>query len=243
MTQPWAYLFNDQWCSNEYLKQIDVYTKEELKARPAESMIPSAGGVKGYYFSNSYLCYMPQKDTVYAPQNPYQVVRMAPISDVPLLIGSTSIEHENLFYHRDFRMIRFNYPNDNITIYELVKQYLEQSRGNISAKIFYRRLSAIADIKFGIQYFIEEGSKNFKHPIYRYHFSFDGPFAYAKNEYYRNSHSMPGAMHGDDLGYLFTPYNYKSIIASSKLNDPVVKNSLKVQRRMVRLWTNFIKSG
>ncbi|XP_055628574.1 venom carboxylesterase-6-like isoform X2 [Toxorhynchites rutilus septentrionalis] len=242
MTQPWAYLFNDQWCSNEYLKQTDAFSKDELQSRSAKLLIPT-DGLKVTYFSNVYLCYIPRRDTVYALRSPYQAVQTHPVSDVPLLIGSTSIEHENIYPLRDFRMTHFNYPNSNVTVYEKIKQYLEQSRGNISAEIFYSRLVSIADIKFGIQYFIEEASNNFKSPIYRYCFSFHGPFGYASNEYYKFAPTIPGAMHGDDLGYLFTPYNYENLVASDEINDPLVKKSLKVQRRMVRMWTSFIRSG
>ncbi|XP_065074409.1 venom carboxylesterase-6-like isoform X2 [Ochlerotatus camptorhynchus] len=244
MTQPWAYNFITQYCSYEYLKKIDATTKEELKARPAKLMIPF-DSPRFHYLALTHLCYMPGEDSMYAPKNPYDMVRvMAPVSDVPLLIGSTAVEHDNIFNHRDFSMDQFNYPNDNATIYERIRDYLEHSRTNRSARIFYRKLGSFADFQFGQQYFIDEASRRFKSPIYRYRFSFDGPFAYAKNMYYRDAiYPMPGAMHGDDLGYLFTPYNYQSVITSNGINEPLVKKALKVQRRMVRLWTNFIKYG
>ncbi|XP_062555867.1 venom carboxylesterase-6-like [Armigeres subalbatus] len=244
MTQPWAYNFIRQWCSNEFLKQIDVTTKGELKTKPA-GLLVSSDGPKFHYFTFNHLCYMPSSDNDYAPKNPYDMVRMMkPVSDVPLLIGSTAVEHDNLFDLKNFSMDQFNYPNSNVTIYERIRDYLEQCRANRSARVFYRKLGSFADYHFGLQYFIEKASQQFKSSIYSYRFAFDGPFAYAKNIYYRNEiHPMTGAMHGDDLGYFFTPYNYRSIVTSSVISEPLVKQSLKVLRRMVRLWTNFIKYG
>lgn len=244
MTQPWAYNFISQYCSNEYLKRVDATTKEELKARKEKFMIPY-DSPRFHYLALTHWCYMPSEDNSYAPKNPYDLVwTTAPVSDVPLLIGSTSIEHENLFNLRAFTMDQFNYPNDNATIYERIRNYLEDSRTNRSARTFYSKLASFADFQFGLQYFIDKASRRFKSPIYRYRFSFDGPFAYAKNIYYHDIiDSTPGAMHGDDLGYLFTPYNYHSVVTSNRINEPLVKKALKVQRRMVRLWTNFIKYG
>ncbi|EAT47346.1 AAEL001517-PA [Aedes aegypti] len=244
MTQPWAYSFLTQWCSNEFLKYIDVTNKDELKMKPA-GLIVSNDGPKFHYFTLTHSCYMPSADNDYARRNPYDAVRMMrPINDVPLMIGSTAVEHDNLYDSRNFSMDQFNYPNNNVTIYERIRDYLEYRRANRSARIFYRKLGSYADFQFGLQYFIEKASQRFKSPIYRYRFSFDGPFAYAKNEYYRNEiHPMSGAMHGDDLGYLFTPYNYRNVVTSGKVNEPLVKQSLKVLRRMVRLWTNFAKYG
>ncbi|XP_039438274.1 esterase B1-like [Culex pipiens pallens] len=246
MSQPWAYNFKAEWCSNQYLKQIDATTKEELKARPAKFMVP-IDGLKFYYFTVSYECYMPSGDPIYAPRNAYELVRtMAPVSDVPLLVGSTAVEHQNLFNQRRFDMAQSNYPNDNATTYERLVDYLERRRGgNRTAATFYRKLASFADFSYGLQFFVEHASRHFRAPIYRYQFAFDGPFGYAKNVYYRSSiaHRMAGAMHGDDLGYLFTPYNYRSLVTEGRLNDSLIRRSVKTQRRMVRLWTNFIKTG
>ncbi|XP_055596871.1 venom carboxylesterase-6-like [Uranotaenia lowii] len=247
MSQPWAYNFLNQWCSNEFLHRVDATTKEELKARAAKFIAPN---IVFRYFTFDYLCWMPSGDTIYAPRHPFEIVQtMAPISDVPLLVGETALELENLYNEREFVMGRFNYPNDNVTIYERVKGYIEQTGSNRSAKVFYRKLASMADIKFGVHYFVEQASNHFKAPIYRYRFSFDGPFGYAKNVLYRTGYPvLSGAMHGDDLGYLFTPYNYAGIVAPSsnvenKTRELLAKKALRIQRRMVRLWTNFIKHG
>ncbi|XP_053686153.1 carboxylic ester hydrolase-like [Sabethes cyaneus] len=248
MTQPWAYNFNTQWCSNEYLKQIDATTIEELKSRTAKSMIPF-NGPSFYYSAINYLCYMPSEDLIYVPQNPYDMVRlMPPVSDVPFMIGMTNVEHRNLLSRRGFYMTQSNYPNGNDTIYERIKDFLEYTRSNRSIGVFYRKLTAVADFTFGIQYFINHAVTLFKSPIYRYQFSFDGPFGYPKNVLYENQirHPIDGAMHGDDLGYLFTPYNYKEILNESRScngSNRLAAKALNVQRRMVRLFTNFVKSS
>ncbi|XP_055533028.1 carboxylic ester hydrolase-like [Wyeomyia smithii] len=246
MTQPWAYNFKPQWCSNEYLKQIDATTIQELKSRSVKFLIPVDG--PGFHYSGIvYLCYMPSEDPIYIPQNPYDIVRtMQPVSDVPLLIGATNVEHENLLHRRVFYMSQSNYPNGNETIYERIKDFLEYSRFNRSADVFYRKLTAVTDFTFGMQYFISHAVQLFKSPIFLYQFSFDGPFGYPKNVLYRDeiTHPIQGAMHGDDLGYLFTPYNFRKILDESRnVSNRVAARALNVQRRMVRLFTNFIKSS
>ncbi|XP_058831165.1 juvenile hormone esterase-like [Topomyia yanbarensis] len=239
MTQPWAYNFDPQRCSNEYLKQIDATTKEELKARPAKSMLPVDRLLQHW-------CYMPSEDPIYAPQNPYDMVqKMSPVSNVPLLVGNTKLEHQTFFSDDSFFEIESNCPNKNATIREQILDFLAQARGHRS--FHTPTLLATGEILFGINYFIKNVALHYNSPIYRYRFSFDGPFGYPKNVAYRNRilSKIPGAMHGDDLGYIFTPYNYRNILSLNRSSSEFrgYEKAFKVHRHMVRLWTNFIKYG
>ncbi|XP_058464799.1 juvenile hormone esterase-like [Malaya genurostris] len=239
MTQPWAYNFDPQGCSNDYLNKIDATTKEELKARPEKLMIPYLELFKTH-------CYMPSEDPIYAPKNPYAMVQeIAPLNDVPLLIGTTRIEHQAYFINNGFYDIPSNCPNTNATIQERILNFLTHTWANRS--VSKSALLATGDILFGVNYFIKNAALHFESPIYRYKFSFDGPFGYPKNVAYRNERprTIPGAMHGDDLGYIFTPYNYRNMLVLNQSSSEFqpYKKSLRMQRQMVRLWTNFIKSN
>lgn len=69
-------------------------------------------------------------------------------------------------------------------------------------------------------------------PIYYYVFSFDGDLNLVKRAILLSSY--PGAMHADDIPYLFSVSRIPSVILPSN-------HANVVRRRMVRLWTNFAK--
>ena len=68
---------------------------------------------------------------------------------------------------------------------------------------------------------------------YLYRFAYDGSLGIYKRLLAVN---RPGTCHGDELGYLF----YFGILNVNL--DPLSSESL-VQRRMVKMWTNFAKYG
>lgn len=71
-------------------------------------------------------------------------------------------------------------------------------------------------------------------PVFYYKFSFTGSLNVVKTLLFLNSY--PGAVHGDDIGYLF---QITSIPAPLLPNNPAVRT----RRLIVRLWTNFAKTG
>lgn len=71
-------------------------------------------------------------------------------------------------------------------------------------------------------------------PVYYYMFSFTGALNLLKNLLSLNRY--PGAVHADELGYLFQITN---IPAPLLPNNPAIR----MRRLMVRLWTNFAKTG
>jgi carboxylesterase type B len=48
---------------------------------------------------------------------------------------------------------------------------------------------------------------------------------------------IPGASHGDDIGYLFHMFHHEELHM-----DPE-DECMKVSTRMVKMWTNFAKTG
>ncbi|XP_058128983.1 esterase B1-like [Anopheles ziemanni] len=265
MTQPWGYDYDPDRCGREYLRETDATSKEQLQSRPLERVKgPDTRGIYVHFFALYYLCFMPSDDSQrpeaelrFVGRNPYERVRIEPpVSDVPLLIGYTTLEHANLQHIRDFASTTLNFPNANETVYRLVEEFLDRqaqaAAGNGSSeREFYHELASVADITYGIQYFIRHASTHLRAPLYRYLFAYDGAFGYARNCYYRNQiarPSMSGPMHGDELGYLFTPYVYRPGRPDTE-GCPVgsgkerYRSERRVQRQMLRLWSNFIKHG
>lgn len=72
-------------------------------------------------------------------------------------------------------------------------------------------------------------------PIYYYEFAFDGNINFFKR--HLNLLNFDGASHGDELFYLFEPYEdeFKSYIPDA--------NALLMRERMTTMWTNFAKYG
>ncbi|XP_063236212.1 esterase FE4-like isoform X2 [Bacillus rossius redtenbacheri] len=68
--------------------------------------------------------------------------------------------------------------------------------------------------------------------IYHYHFVHDGKLGHAKR--FLDRSSIPGVTHSDELGYLFLP---SRIPVSPEPSDVIV------MKHMVRMWTNFAKTG
>ncbi|XP_049544609.1 juvenile hormone esterase-like [Anopheles darlingi] len=299
MTQSWAYDYDPDRCGREFLRANDAVRVEQLRSdhhRTLDQLMTFGRSFHIDFFSLYYYCFLPTDDSQRATeattvpsctdrvrfvgQDPFATVRtVSPVSDVPLLVGYTELEHGNLYLERDFSVTtRTNFPNTNGTIFERLERYLERERWawelglnrnrstghhqqqprRMTDSTFYRELAAVADIIYGIQYFIRYASNRMRSPVYRYLFAYDGAFGYAKHYYYRNQISrQPGPMHGDDLGYLFTPYLYRrptppaNVEEAGGINGGHItttqsgryRTERRVQRRMVALWSNFIKYG
>lgn len=76
-----------------------------------------------------------------------------------------------------------------------------------------------------------QGSKN---PVYYYKFCFDGALNLIKTVLLLGSY--PGAMHADDIFYLWKV---------SPIPPPLLptNSAISTRRRMVRMWTNFARNG
>ncbi|XP_309933.5 esterase B1 [Anopheles gambiae] len=257
MTQSWAYDFDPDRCGREYLRLLDATNREQLQSRPLARLMAIERAFHINFFSLFYYCFLPTDDS-YRPepelrivgQDPFARVRSGPPeSDVPLLVGYTTLEHGNLFLERDFSHTTPNFPNDNATVQALLEDYLDRraAHGNRSVprRRFYQELASVADIIYGIQYFVRQAAAHKRAPLYRYQFAYDGAFGYAKHWYYRNEivrPDLPGPMHGDELGYLFTPFVYRRH-RGKDIDAGAYRTERRVQRRMLRLWSNFIKYG
>lgn len=71
-------------------------------------------------------------------------------------------------------------------------------------------------------------------PVYYYKFSFTGSLNLVKQLLLLQNY--PGAVHGDDIPHLF---QVTSVPAPLLPNNPAIRT----RQLMVRLWTNFAKTG
>ncbi|KFB36095.1 AGAP002863-PA-like protein [Anopheles sinensis] len=71
-------------------------------------------------------------------------------------------------------------------------------------------------------------------PVYVYQFSYEGDLNLFKQA---TGVPIPGAIHGDDLCYLFDPKDLRTG------EIPQTSHAITVRNRMLRLWTNFAKYG
>ncbi|KFB36099.1 AGAP002863-PA-like protein [Anopheles sinensis] len=71
-------------------------------------------------------------------------------------------------------------------------------------------------------------------PVYVYQFSYDGDLNLLKQSF---GIPFPGAIHGDDLCYLFDAEDL------SVGEVPQTSHAITVRNRMLRMWTNFAKYG
>lgn len=70
-------------------------------------------------------------------------------------------------------------------------------------------------------------------PVYYYVFSYDGAFNNMKHQWQLTP--FPGAMHADDLGYLFNGNDNPDVAPTN--------HAFMVRRRFVKLWVDFAKYG
>ncbi|KAG5669412.1 hypothetical protein PVAND_017299 [Polypedilum vanderplanki] len=90
-----------------------------------------------------------------------------------------------------------------------------------------------AGYKFSTDRAIQFMAKN-QSKIYSYEFFYDGALNFIKTITFQRSYN--GACHADDLFYLFNP-EFPTTIALPN------NHAFKVRQRMVRLWSNFVKTG
>lgn len=121
-------------------------------------------------------------DYEFITNNPLEMIKKPPALNVPILIGSTSMEIE--FFPLDFKMINVHLPNKNHSILHEINQYLEHflnssidERTRQMKKHFIHKLRNMADINYGMNQFIDAYGHHTDKPIFLYRFSFAGKFA------------------------------------------------------------------
>lgn len=190
----------------------------------------------------------------FLPRHPREIMNSGAIIDVPFMAGYTS--DESLF------MIRESVLDSDVTDILNANRHLVVPQtlwgvdplspaGTTIANTFhdlYLNNQPITEenryswtqyntdhhFAYGIDTSLRAHLRHQSSPLYYYVFSFDGDLNLVKRALFLTAY--PGAMHADDIPYLFSVSRIPSVILPSN-------HANVVRRRMVRLWTNFAKFG
>lgn len=188
----------------------------------------------------------------FLPEHPRTLMQAGRAMDIPMIIGFCS--EESLFMAREqildsnVRTIINNNrhmvvpttiwdidphsPNGVAMTTEIWQRYMNNQPLAMSNRLEWSRWNTDVHFVYGIDETVRTHMQHKTAPIYYYRFSFDGSLNFLKRLTLLTS--FPGAMHADDLGYLFDipglpmlPSNHANV----------------VRRRMSRMWTDFAKYG
>ncbi|XP_055539314.1 juvenile hormone esterase-like isoform X2 [Wyeomyia smithii] len=240
-----------------YLRAINISTKEQLMSVPFADLFLFPTPARRFVFATIGLpIFLPTveqevtEDTLLT-KPVHELVLDDPVNQVPLMIGMTASEFTPFFTVASSFEADENFPNrDNGKSLRLVLELMRKAAAlalkmepNGAGRHFYGKLSDLVNMYYPVKRFLwrlrESGSYNA--PIYYYRFEFDGKFGKYKNVFYEGALdvSYGGAIHGDDLGYLFSPYNVKEALN----NRSEFMTEWKVAKRNVERISNFIKYG
>ncbi|PNF42127.1 Esterase FE4 [Cryptotermes secundus] len=203
--------------------------------------------------------FLPTTDTasggeVFLPAPPRELLDSGTLSTVPMIAGVTS--HEGILalnvlkehpesldildkeFERaipeDFPVVRNTNKSQEIS-HKIRKFYFGNKR--VSEETLLQFVNMITDVWFikDINMAVKKIAAISTSPVYYYEFSFDGPFGIIKRIW--GAENLPGAAHADELGYLF------HMLLTSRIVLKPEHPAVVTQSRMVKLWTNFAKSG
>lgn len=238
MLNPWAFEADVVRCTYELLKKLNIrnssYAIDELKAVDAYDLIPPllSYDLTIDFFGSLQFCFIPTVDGEFIKQSPHILFHQKPASNVPIIIGLTSLESE---WDMSFEIRNTKYPNGNLSISKLIKNfmshYFEHDHDTIKNKVFKQNFQREADMNYGIYKFIQQYINITKQEkVFLYRFAFDGKFGKFKEN--------TGAAHGDDLAYLFKDVLQEN---STQYDTTNLTSEILIKEKMVTMWSNFIK--
>ncbi|XP_065089677.1 juvenile hormone esterase-like [Ochlerotatus camptorhynchus] len=243
----------------KYLQAINVTTNEQLMSADFKDLFAMKSYSRKYdYATVSLPIFLPMVEDedhsealVTAPV--HELILTDPVNKVPLMVGMTSLEFTSLFASLPFAEFSAeeSFPNrQNSTAYRRVKAMIDAAaklarkvQPNGAGRHFSGKLADLSHMYYPVKKVMRQlvKSGSYLKPIYYYRFEYDGKFGKYKNVFYKNrvDLSYQGAMHGDDLGYLFSPYNVREAV-----DDPSsFETEWKVAKRNVGYFSNFVKFG
>ncbi|XP_067007341.2 carboxylic ester hydrolase [Anabrus simplex] len=186
-------------------------------------------------------------------REPIAIMREGKFHQVPLIAGVTS--HEGMLLLKDvlpnpsllntidsdFKvMVPDDLKDKKDTRYhqeigEKIKKFYFGDKA-VSADTIMDYVHLQSDLMFlnGVETMVTQQAAVSSAPIYYYQFKFDGDLGFVKK--FVGASDLPGACHGDDLGYLF---HMDLFDLNAEPNSP----EDKMRKKMVKLWTNFAKNG
>lgn len=188
------------------------------------------------------------------PENPQAIMESGNFMDIPFLAGLTS--DESLFMIReqllDPSVVDIINENRNFVVpttlwgvdpnsaagtvitNEFHSFYMDNQPLSGDNRYNWTKYNTDHHFGYGVDTTLRTHLRHQSSPIYYYIFSFDGDLNLVKRALLLRSY--PGAVHADDIPYLFSVSRIPAVILPSN-------HANVVRRRMVRLWTNFAKFG
>ncbi|XP_053679140.1 juvenile hormone esterase-like [Anopheles nili] len=259
MLAPWSFLYEYHHCSKLYLEDLNVSSVEQLHLMDFGAFFLRTGKLK-YSFPFASIpmpCFIPVWERAelhgdnFTVMEPHDAIIQPPITPVPMLISETATEFAGVLKHIAGFNLHPNVPHNwtngklnalKLSMDEFASSMTAQAEANSREEVF-QRLANLANLQYPVRRLAKELVRTLdeKIPVYYQRFAFDGRFGQAKYERYKAflDHFEYGAMHGDDLGYIFSPYNLRHA-----LTDPAAfHNEWKVHRGTAELIANFVKHG
>uniref|UniRef100_A0A1B0CQE7 Carboxylesterase type B domain-containing protein n=2 Tax=Lutzomyia longipalpis TaxID=7200 RepID=A0A1B0CQE7_LUTLO len=190
-------------------------------------------------------------DEVFLPRAPIDIMRDGQFTQVPYIAGYTSAEslvmiRELLLDASVFDVVNAN-PELMVPYWWNVAPATAQSIARQIADFYWGGVPLHTDIReqwthyltdlmfvWGVDQTARMHAARQSQPVYYYRFSFDGTLNMFKRLLLLTAY--PGAVHADDLFYLFSVTRFPNIL-------PPTSDAATTRRRMVRLWTNFARFG
>uniref|UniRef100_A0A182MCW8 Carboxylic ester hydrolase n=1 Tax=Anopheles culicifacies TaxID=139723 RepID=A0A182MCW8_9DIPT len=258
MLAPWAILYDYSRCVANFIQDLDATTLNEFRELDFRSFfIPDRRLRHTFAFSSMfYVCFIPtfenRTDDVgaYFNQTPHETVRVQTPPQMPILISETATEFELLLPHVFDFWMSTNYLNQH---HPTIRQQIGDILDNVGKWVvaqgleptkqqFYQKMANMANLFYPIRQLLHELSKRSDNDqLYYLRFEFDGKFGEYKKKIYAANLATDkyGALHGDELGYIFSPYNLREALA----NRTQYRHELSVHIKTVELIANFVKYG
>nr|CAD7446763.1 unnamed protein product [Timema bartmani] len=196
-----------------------------------------------------------EEEEIFLPNRPITLLQAGLFNKLPYISGVNSKEgkttlHENYLdpsiwqaIDQDFeRVVPLDLKlekgsNASQQVAEQIRQFFFNNQA-VSTQTIGEYVDLQGDLLIinGVEKTLELMAAQSSQPLYNYLFSYDGRLGRSRmNTSAIANISIQGPSHGDDLGYLFYSSSYPQLDDQS--------TEMKVLRNVVRMWTNFAKTG
>lgn len=262
---PWAFQDNPQARAFEVAEKmgLSIGNTEEIvnqlksiddvslfaKNTPGWLSLDVPRGMTSFFFAPS----IDPEDSVeprFLPEHPVTIMKKATFNQVPYIVGSNSVE--SLFGVREtlidpFLFSKFNKnphylipeewnidpksPEATEIIQKIKNVYFKG--GPIEDKEDYVNFCSDRHFHYGVYKTAELIAEKQSAPVYTYVFSYSGSMNYVKKLLLLGDYD--GAMHGDDVPYLFKLLNAPAPILPGN-------HAITIRSRLTSMWSNFAKT-
>uniref|UniRef100_A0AAG5CWM5 Carboxylic ester hydrolase n=1 Tax=Anopheles atroparvus TaxID=41427 RepID=A0AAG5CWM5_ANOAO len=185
-------------------------------------------------------------------QRPIEIIEGGFYNPVPMIAGFTDMDSLlftaaemavnpgvfNVFNNNPHFLVPFFWniaqgSPESTAVSQAFKQYYWQGQ-QLSAALLAEFSVFVTDHQFAYPQLEMAKRHANRSPVYVYQFSYDGDLNLMKQSF---GITLPGAIHGDELCYLFDP----KALRTGEI--PQTSHAITVRDRMLRMWTNFAKYG